>query len=126
MVGGFKKILDELKLEGTVYLFAVLRMDDLTDKWSLLLSAPWIDSKNDEDKKIFFGSLIRLLDKHLSREELDKIARISLMGVTDHLAQELLNYSSGSHIGGDASVRINGNMIHEAYILESNKPVASL
>ena len=29
--------------KGAVYLFMIAKMDDLSDKWSLDISAPWID-----------------------------------------------------------------------------------
>lgn len=118
MVDKFKTILDEIKKKGTIDLFAILKMDDLTDKWSIFLCAPWIDENNRKD---VFADIIKLLKKNLVKEEISTVARIVISSKDDHLIQELIKFDSGTVLGGESSVKVNGNTIHEAYILESNK-----
>jgi len=120
MVETFKKILEEIKQKGAVTLFAVLKMDDLTDKWSVFLCAPWI---SEENRKEIFTDVINLLKKNMTAEELATVARVVISVKDDHLIQELLEFRNDSHIGGESSIKLNGNLIHDGYILESNKEV---
>lgn len=119
MVEKFKKILEDFKEKGGVSLFAILKMDDLTDKWSVLVCASWIDS--DEKRREAFILIRELIKKYMTNEEASNIARIGVMARDQHIVQELLENKAGEYIGGNGSVKINGNVVHEAYILESNK-----
>ena len=114
MVDKFKKILEEMKKQGTVTLFAILKMDDLTDKWSVLISAPWI---SDANRKQVFADIVGLIKKEMLPEEAANIARVLIVPEGNHLVSELLEQKR-DYIGGEGSVKINGNMVHEAYILE--------
>ena len=43
MVEKFRQILVKILNEkGDINLFAILKMDEFTDRWTVLLSAPWI------------------------------------------------------------------------------------
>jgi hypothetical protein len=115
MVEKFKTILKEIKSsKGEVELFALMRMDELPDKWSIILSAPWAKEGDLE----VFKDILNLIKLNLSQEELSTIARISIFPRTDHFIEELLSkYTSGASISNE---KINGNQIHEGYILDSN------
>lgn len=103
-----------------VALFAVLKMDDLVDRWSILVSAYWI---NDDNRKDIFSDLIATLQQELDAEELSEIARIVFYRPEEHLIQLFLEqFESGQHIKEDA--KVNGNVVHEGYIVALNKEIA--
>lgn len=111
----FDKILASLKKDKVdVSLFALLKMDDLVDSWSVLVSKP--DLKTLHDRRILFQTVVKLLVKHLDEEELDNIARVGAFPENDHLVSDVLKYKKG-HV--TQSFKANGNFVHEAYILES-------
>lgn len=56
--------------------FAVLKMDELIDKWSVLLAAPWI---TEENRKEVFNSLVTILIDSLSNEEIAEVARVGIL-----------------------------------------------
>jgi hypothetical protein len=98
----------------TVDLFAVLKMDELIDKWSVILAADWI---NDSNRKAAFNSLVDTLLNNLDGEELTEIARVGVFPTTNHLIELFLEkFQTGQYIKEDA--RINGNTIHEGYIIK--------
>jgi hypothetical protein len=116
MVEKFKNILNMvIKNKGAVTLFAILKMDDLTDKWSIVITAPWINDKNHNET---FEYLRDLIVKELSLEESASIARIGIFPRYEHVVEALLKYKEGSVIQTDE--KINGNIVHEAYILASD------
>lgn len=116
----YKKVLNDfIKKNGNrdVAFFAVLKMDELVDKWSILVSADWINGGND---KAAFSSLIGILQKNLGTEELSEIARIVFYPSNEHLVNLFFDkFSEGQVIREDA--RVNGNIIHEGYILALRK-----
>jgi len=115
MVEDFKKVLDVLKERGKpVWIFAFLKMDEFLDKWSLVISAPWI---NESNKNSEFEGVLDIVKKNISNEKLSSIARIVLLDKDDHLIQELLKKNSGDEIRDE---KINGNTVHYGYIIESN------
>ncbi len=120
MVDKFQQILERIMREnGEVIFFGIFKMDEFTDKWSVLLSAEWLT----EDKRgAFFSSFTSIIKEALSEEEAQSIARVGLFSVDDHLIDLLLNYRTGSRI---LEQPINGNVIHEGYILVSNRKVES-
>jgi len=125
MVDKLKEILKTMKLEGNpVWLFAFLKMDEIVDKWSLIISAPWVNEENREEK---FKYIINLLKSNLNEEELSSIARIVVLSKDSYLSQELLKKKSGDLIKDE---KINGNIVHDGQVIESNSdaqwPVNSL
>ncbi|MBI3046466.1 MAG: hypothetical protein HYY86_02965 [Candidatus Harrisonbacteria bacterium] len=104
-----------MKSDGKpVWLFAFLKMDEIIDKWSLVISAPWINEQNRDQE---FEYIINLLKENLNGEELSSIARISVLAKDSHLSQELMKKKTGDLIKEE---QINGNIIHEGQILESS------
>lgn len=119
MVEKFKNILAEiLKEKGTVNVFAIIKMDEITDRWSVVFSAPWIEQKNTSE---IFQYLRELILKYLTNEESSTIARISVFTNKAHLIQLILK--SVKVENGEINLKdttLNGYKIHEAYIFESN------
>ena len=123
MVEKFKKILDELvKKHGNVFLFAILQMDEFIDKWSVIVSAPWIDST--ETHEATFEEIRNGLIATLGEEELRSIARIGIFDRTDHLVDELIKIGSEKEIKEDQ--KINGNTIYKGFILEANTDISKM
>jgi hypothetical protein len=115
MVEKIKAILDSLRVSGRpVWLAALLKMDDLVDRWALIISAPWI---NPENRDTEFRTILALLQQKLTREELVSIVRFGLFDRDNHLVEQLVNRPVNSRIQEE---QINGNIVHEGIILESD------
>ncbi len=115
MVEKFKELLNKIKAERgeeTITLFAIAKMDDLTDRWVVILCAPWATGQE------AFEYVRKIIVEGLSQEELSSVARISVSNRDESLIKGLLQYQTGSSITDDT--KINGNIVHEAHILESN------
>jgi len=116
MVDKLQLVLNKFKQDGKpVWLFAVLKMDEITDRWSLVVSAPWLD--NGDSFKQEYEYLIQVLKEFLTDEELFSLARVSAVSKADHLVEELLKKQTGTSITEE---KINGNIVHEGNIIESN------
>ncbi len=119
MVEKFKQILATLRTQkGEVNLFAILKMDEFTDKWTVLVSAPWINATT---KNEIFTLVRALLIQTFTPEEMATIARLGIFPKTEHIVQELLKYKEGAVISEDE--KINGNVVHNAHILASNSSI---
>lgn len=116
----YKKALSEFRSNNgnkPVYLLAVLKMDELVDRWSIIVS---IDQMTTETRRTTFSTFIKALQDNLSSEELDEIARIAFYTPDEHLMQLFFEkFTAGQHIKEDA--KVNGNVIHEGYIITINK-----
>ena len=116
MVEKFKQILETLRTQkGEVNLFAILKMDEFTDKWTVLISAPWINATT---KNEIFALVRGLLIQTFTSEEMATIARLGIFPNSEHIVQELLKYKEGAVISEDE--KVNGNIVHNAHILASN------
>lgn len=115
----FKNIKEEKR--SNFYLFMVLKMDEFTDKWSVVISAPWNTAQNQHET---FQYIARKITEVLTPEETSTIARIGTFLPDEHLVV-LINQAF--KIKDDSPVRIenkkvNGFQVHEAYIFESLPP----
>lgn len=120
MVNKIALIIESLtRRHGPVYLAAILLMDELVDKWTIVLSAPWIN--NSEIHKQAFSELVNDLKKELDPEELHSIARLAIFPKEAHLIEELLKYSKGAEI--DSPQKINGNQVYRGHIIESQSEI---
>lgn len=116
MVEKFKEILTKIiEKKGRVTLFAILKMDDLTDKWSVVLCAPWA---TEDTLKENFNYLRSLILDTFNEEERATIARMIIYQKNKHIVEQLLQYKQDAVIS--EAVSLNGNLIHQAYILASN------
>lgn len=116
MVEKLKSILKELnKANKSVSLLAVLKMDDLTDRWSIILSSPIIE--DEKSRREVFEYFVKLLLRDLDDKEKLSIARVGAFPPGNHLVENLMEYKKGYEFTGKTPV--NGNIVHEGYILES-------
>lgn len=118
----FQSIYSNIKEEkGNLYLFMILKMDELVDKWSIVVSAPWLTNENQAE---VFNYLLTKIRQTLNQEEGSSIARLGTFQPNEHLVR-LVNQSirveGGSPIKLE-NTKINGYLIHEAYIFESVMP----
>lgn len=117
MVDKFNNILQIIEVgKGAVTLFVILKMDEYTDKWTVIISAPWTDNSPE-----IFNYLFGIVKSNLTPEEAATIARIGIFNRDEHIVELFLNYQTGSKITEDT--KLNGNLIHEAYIIKSDKSV---
>ncbi len=115
MVEESKRILNILKENNKpVWVFAVLKMDEFIDKWSFIISAPWI---NDSNENTQYEAVLNIIKQNIADEKLSSIARIVFLDKEDHLIEELLKRKSGDQIKDE---KMNGNIIHEGLVVESN------
>jgi len=115
MVEKITEIIEELEESNKPFwVVALLKMDELVDRWSLVMSAPWVNDTNRSDA---FGEILELLKSKLSQEELVSIGQLGLLPKEDHLIDELLKFDSGSTVNG----KLNGNMIHEGTVIKSDR-----
>lgn len=119
MVDKLKNILATVESDkGKVALFAIARMDEFTDRWTVILSAEWVRG---QEKEVFSYLVSLLVERILP--EIPTIARVGVYTPEEHLIEDLLKFKKGSHI--TETTQANGNVVHEAYILESRSSVAT-
>lgn len=111
----YSPITAELKLQKEVKFFAVVKMDDLTERWSLLFGL--VGVKDLDKRHKIFEKIKEVILNNLSKENTQNIARIGLFSTTDHLISGLKKFDEGEKI---ENIKANGNYIHEGYVLISN------
>lgn len=103
-----------------VSFFAAFKMDDITDKWSIAVAVATDGHDLVDKKKTIFTKLVELFAKYIDEDERASIARIGTFSVNDHLIKLLIEkYESGHVVKEDE--RVNGNIIHEGFVIRSNK-----
>ncbi|MCK5123577.1 MAG: hypothetical protein KAQ87_05540, partial [Candidatus Pacebacteria bacterium] len=122
MVEEIKKLIQKVKSEkGDIILFMLWKDIADFDKWSVIISANWIDKI--EQRKALNYWLI-LLQKSLSNKDLDSIGRISFLKSHDRFVKlftSALNVSGGPMYFKNSEV---GNYyIHDAIIFEAKKTI---
>ena len=116
MVEKFNEILKKIEEQkGKVILFAVIKTDDLSGKWSVILCADWAKDDNREE---VFKFVVELFSKNLTQEENESIARIGIYKKDDYVIKSLLSFKPGFEIKSET--KINGFTTHEGYIIASN------
>jgi len=114
MVEKFKTIVEKIRQEkGELNLFALMKMDEIADKWTVILSAPWSQEGNADN----FKYILDTIKSNLTTEEVSTIARVAIYPKTNHLIDLLLKFNAGASI---VNQPINGNQIHEGYVIISN------
>ncbi len=100
--------------KGTVYLLAALKMDELTEKWTLVVSSEWVnDAGFDEAFTEVRSKLLESFDNDISQ-----FVRIGIFNTNEHIVELIMQkYKSGDVIKEDT--QINGNLIHEGYIVKT-------
>ena len=116
MVDKFNRILNQIIEEkGNITIFALLKMDEFVDKWTIVFSAPWSTASTTSAD---FDYIRALVLQELNEEERATIARIGIFQANEQLIQLLLQLKTGTVISEDT--KLNGNVLHEGYILASN------
>lgn len=117
MVDKFIQILRTLEAEkGTMVFFGIFKMDEITEKWTVIVSANWATEGSLED----FRYVLDKIKLVLTHEELATIARIGVYSCKEHLIDLLLNFTPGSRI---QEQQVNGNLIHDGYVLASDRNI---
>ena len=115
MVEKFQTILQSIEEQkGPVTLLALLKMDEVVDKWTVVFCAPWVTESNRSES---FEFIKEQIIKELTPEEIEEVARIGIFSKTDHLIKELLQYQLGTEL---KDKKINGNYVYLAQIIKSN------
>lgn len=114
MVEKFQKILESIeKIKGNITIFALLKMDEFVDKWTVVFCSSWA---TDANRAEVFEIIRKEIIETLTQEEVGEIARIAIYPKTEHFIQELLQYKTGTTI---ENKKINGNTVHYAHIIKS-------
>ena len=88
MVEKFNEILKEIEEQkGKVILFAIIKTNDLSDKWSVVFCAELAKDNNRDEVFSFIGDLFK---KTLTQEENESIARIGIYQKDDYVVKSLL------------------------------------
>lgn len=116
MVENIKKVASELtQRRNDVCLFAILKMDDLVEKWSVVISGSWEDTE--DKRKEVFSTIQELMSTYLTVDERGSVARIAIYPMDDNLIRNLVNFSKGALIENQ---KINGNFVFKGFVLESS------
>jgi len=117
----FQTIYNSVRTEkGSFTLFMILKMDEYTDKWSILISAPWITQDN---KSEIFKYLAGIISSKLTQQEVTTIARLGLFLPNEHLVTLFtgtFRVQANSAPIKLVNTKVNGYQVHEAYIYESS------
>jgi len=110
----YSAIVAELRILPEVCFFAVVKMDDITERWSLLFG---LKDANDLDKREkVFKSIRKIIENSLTLEERQNIARIGLFSTTEHIVEDFAKFDEGEIV---ENIKANGNFVHKGYILIS-------
>lgn len=110
----FSVLKTDLASVKEIRFLAVVKMDDLTDRWSLLFGL--YDSKSLDARKALFTRIRNIVVERLSDEDMQNIARIGLFDETDHIVSDLLKFTEDEEL---INVKANGNIIHEGIVVIS-------
>ncbi len=113
MVDKFQTVLNQITSKyGNVSLFVVMKMDELIDKWTVIISADWI---TDQNRAEIFNSVASVLTSIFTSEEMSTIARLGILVKSHYIAQEFLKKYQGTATIKEEQV--NGFKVHEGYVL---------
>jgi hypothetical protein len=104
------KLVEELRGIDYVKFFGVYKMDDITDRWSLLFGLTGV--KNLDKRQKVFDRILLLIKKHLTKNDMQDIARIGLFSTTEHIIKDLMRFPDNIRV---ISTKANGNYIHDGY-----------
>jgi hypothetical protein len=101
-----------LKQKDKIWLFAILKMDELTDRWSIIISGP--NLKELGKREALFKEIIAVIRSNLTPEERQNIARIGIFPLSSHLVRDVRKHPEATKFENE---RANGNFIHLGYVL---------
>lgn len=121
-----QRVLGQLEAERGNLRLAMLMPTELSDRWNLVVSAPWMDSLG--SRSVIKDLTSRLLS-HVDKGFLSAIERVSVVqgsdpfvrGITD-LVQSFLGVNASSHEGGFHlwDTTLEGRRIPEAFVFVAN------
>jgi hypothetical protein len=118
MVEKFNDILKKIIAEkGSVLVFAIIKMDEIIDKWLIIFSANWVTTENSTET---FNYLRNIIISSLTADEVNLMSGLGIYTKDEHLIQ--LMTKSISVQDGDVYLKdtaLNGYKIHEAHIFQS-------
>jgi hypothetical protein len=114
MVEELNPLVEKLKSNPKILLFALLKMDELTDRWTVIISGD--DLESIDDRKPLFEYVVSTLNDDRYQEILKKhdVARIGIFPLSNHLVEDVRKHSEGSEFENE---KANGNFIHKGHIL---------
>ena len=106
----YVRIVTELKSENTLAFFAVVKMDELVDTWTVMFAADWVNDKNRMD---VYNRINALIDANGKKADIVEVSRIGIFNSNHYLIKGLLRYTKGSEL---KDIKINGNTIHRGTV----------
>ena len=112
----YTEIVEDLRDISGLKFFSVLKMDELTDRWTFLFGLTGVKDL-DKRQKVFI-KIREIIVRYLNAEDMQDVARIGIFSTTDHLVKDLIKFPEGEKV---ENIKANGNFIHEGYILIGKK-----
>src|SRR6266571_7784372 len=119
MVEDLNPLVEELKKDPQIILFAMLKMDDFTDRWSIVVGGEKLEEI--KDRKTLFESIGKIIEDNPDSLKKHDIARIGIFPLGNHLIQDLMKHAENSEFENE---KANGNYIHKGHILINKNVVA--
>jgi hypothetical protein len=103
---------------GGFALFALFLREDASDKWDLIVAAPWIEV----DRKRALSRITEAIQEAFSPEELTRLSRVVIVDLANPAVEAVNHAVSIQH--GQAEIRDNnffGLQIKHAYVISSHR-----
>lgn len=111
MVEELNPLVEQIKSNDQILLFALLKMDEMTDRWTVIVSGDGLESI--EDRKPLFEYMVKTLSEHQETLKKHDVARIGIFPLNSHLIEDLRKHPEGGKIENE---KANGNFIHKGHI----------
>lgn len=123
MVDKLQTFASQIRTRG-ISLFLIAKMDELADKWTIILSTPWV--VDDRTRQEAFKLIWDYLNQNLDTTERATIARIGVFGSQEPLIGKFHNYLMLDNSRTQLPFRvtnfkINGNFVYDAIIIDWNR-----
>jgi uncharacterized Ntn-hydrolase superfamily protein len=111
MVEELNPLVKQIKSNKQILLFALLKMDEVTDRWTVIVSGDGLESI--DDRKPLFEYMVKTLNEHQETLKKHDVARIGIFPLSSHLIEDLRKHAEGEEIENE---KANGNFIHKGHI----------
>jgi hypothetical protein len=115
-----QQALTQLAQKKGDFRLAMLVSTDLPERWNLLVSAPWMDSLG---TRSVISDLTSLLLRHVDKNSLSAIDRVSVMPGSDPFVRRIVNVVNG-FLGVDASSHKGGFRLYDTVVEGHDIPEA--
>jgi hypothetical protein len=103
--------------KGALNLFALFRREDLTDRWDLVVSGPWV--KHDDATLRYLADAVK---RHLTPAEMTTLARIVVLPAAEHPVRTITESYQVEHGRVELSDAENfGLPVKHGYIITSRR-----